>query len=393
MLAAVMPRLNDHVYQVRDAARRAVETLLPFATSDELLGFLGFTWRMRSFSRVDHSEWISKIHLELSESLTVDQLLDALRSDNPMVARGTFCMLVQRDLIPTAELLKFAIESRNDIVVARQAAQLALSLPPAERESVLRAGMHSHYGPVRTLVLRGLLEFAPDALEIAHGMLLDAQGSVRSVAQFYLRKNCVDLASYYRNVLRNLDSKTNLTCIALAALGNLGGEDDVRSLQEKAESGFPSVRRAACLAWLKLVPADKDVIALALLSDDSRLNRKLAASMATRQGAFIPFERVREVLKGKHDLTVLLAFARLRKWDWIETVASEALRLKEGSSEWEILVNETRNWLAHAAQSYEIPGKPQRERLLSTEVVQALERLCGRDHSVLRYELDLISKC
>jgi len=392
-IPAILPRLNDYVSEVRGAARRAIETLLPFAGHEDLLAIVGFTWRLRYFSRLDHSSWIASAQAELAGRLTLDQLRGALCSRHPMVARGSFSMLLERELIPRIELLALAVESGKDIVMSRHAAQLALSLPVEGRIAVLQAGLKSHFGVVRTLALRGMLDCAPDSLEIARGALLDTQGSARSFAQFYLQKNGMDLADFYRGVLQDKHAKTNQVCMALAALGSMGASADIPLLLKMGKSPFPSIRGAAYLAWLKLAPSDKDAIALAALSDDSRANRRLAAQMATRQGAYIPFERVKEVFQGRSDLPVLLAFARLRKWDWLETLAFESMQAAPGSIEWDTLHIERMRWLAHAGHSYALPDKQQRARLLAPAVVKSLERLFGARRDDLHYELGLIEKC
>jgi len=392
-IPAIMPRLNDFVPEVREAARRAIQTLLPFAGHEDLLSVVGFTWRMRHFSRLDHSSWISSAQAELAGRLTLDQLREALCSRHPMVARGSFFMLLERQLMPQLELLTLAVESGRDIVMSRQAAQLALSLPVEGRISALRAGLKSHFGVVRTYALRGLLDCAPDAVEIARGALLDTQGSARSFAQFYLRQKGVDLAAFYRAVLQDKHAKSNQACMALAALGSMGAREDIALLQEMCKSPLPSIRGAAYLAWLKLAPSDKDAIALAALSDGARASRRLAAQMATRQGAYIPFEQVKEILHGTSDLPAMLAFARLRKWDWLETLALEGMRADHGSLERDALHIEMARWLSHAGQSYERPDKQQRDRLLAPEIVQSLERLTGGRRDVLHYELGLIAKC
>lgn len=392
-IPAVMPRLNDFVPEVRDAARRAIQTLLPFAGHEDLLAVVGFTWRLRHFSRLDHSSWISNAQAELAGRLTFDQLREALCSRHPMVARGSFFMLLERELIPRIELLTLAVESGNDIVMSRQAAQMALSLPVEGRIIALRAALKSHFGVVRTYALRGLLDCVPDAIDIARRALLDTQGSARSFAQFYLRNNGVDLAGYYRAVLLDKDAKSSRACMALGALGSVGTGEDIALLRSMGNSPSPSIRGAAYLAWLKLAPSDKDTIALAALSDEGRANRRLAVQMATRQGAYISLERVKQVLHDKSDLPVLLAFARLRKWDWLETLALEAMQAERDSVEWNALHADMFAWLAHAGHSYERPDKQQRNRLLAPEILQSLERLLGRSSNVLNYELGLIAKC
>jgi hypothetical protein len=218
-IPALMQRLNDFVPEVRAAARRAIQALWPFAGHEDLLAVVGFTWRLRHFSRLNHSAWIAGAQAELAGRLTFDQLREALCSRHPMVARGSFFMLLERELIPRVELLTLAVESGKDIVMSRQAAVLALSLPDEDRIAVLRGGLKSHFGVVRTHALRGLLGCTPDAAEIARGALLDPQGSARAFAQFYLRSNGVDLAPYYRELLQDRNARTNQACVALAALG------------------------------------------------------------------------------------------------------------------------------------------------------------------------------
>jgi len=360
---------------------------------DDLLAFLGYTWRLRHFSRCDHSAWITGVQSDLAQRLTIEQLREALGSDGLFVVRGSFFLLLERELIPRAELLALTIESRSDILMARQAASMALSLPVQERIIVLQAGMRSHFGAVRTVALRGLLECAPNADEIAREVLLDTQGSVRSSAQYFLRKNAFDLAAYYCAILLNPGAKVHAASIALAAIGSIGAAGDIALLRKWTDSTYPSNRAAALLAWLKLAPADKDTIAAVALADESRSVRKLAANLATRQGAFIPFDRVKELLHGKRHTAVLFAFARLRKWDWIETIAMEAAHCEQDGPEWNALIVEMERWVRHAGHSYERPAEEQRKRLLAPAMLSTMEKLCKWNRNALHYELGLISKC
>lgn len=390
-IPAVMPRLNDFVPQVREAARRAVQTLLPFAGQDDLLACLGYTWRLRHFSRVDHSAWIADAQAELAGRLSTQQLCEALVSNDPLIARGSFMMLLESELLPRDELLARAIQSSRDILMARQAAQLALSLAGDGRVDALQLGLRSRFGAVRTLALRGLLDCVPDGTAIARSALLDRQRSARSLAQHYLRKQGWDVAGYYRALFEAKDASNGVICIALEALSRIGSIDDLSLVLDKARSESSLVRGAVYQAWLKLVPAAKDDIALAALCDVSLANRKLSAIMAVRHGAFVPFERVQEILDGKPGRTVLLSFARLRKWDWLETLAREGLRAERGSPEWEALAEELQRWLTHAGQSYERPARAQRGRILAPEIAAVLEQLCIWRGDILRYELELIA--
>lgn len=391
-VAAVLPRLNDHVPQVREAARRAIQTLLPFAGHNDLLACLGFTWRLRQFSRTDHSGWISSAQRELAVLLSIEQLFEALESSDPLIARGSFHMMLELELVPPAELLVRTIACRNDIVIARLAAQLTMDLPEAERSFVAHAGIRSRFGVVRTLALRALLGCSPNADTIAFAALLETQGSARSYAQYFLRLRGVDIAGFYRTVLEDETAKTSAICIALTSLGNVGTVGDVSLMRTFTRAKASSIRGAAYLAWLKLVPSEKDEIAHAALSDESRANRKIAASIAVRHGAYVPFERVREILQNRPDASVLLSFARLRKWDWIETLAHLGKEASQESPEWDDLSEELARWLAHAGQSYELPAPAQRARILDREAIAVLEKLCRRSRDVLHYELGLISQ-
>ena len=384
-MAAILPRLNDWVPQVRDAARSAVLALLPLASSDEQLGCMACIWRLRRFSRWNHEEWIARARVELARVLDLGLLLSTLNSTDPLLARGSFQLLLEGQLVPLSELLEIALASRVDVVMAVQAAHLALGAPGDERDRLLRRALGSRFGTVRAVALRGLLEHAPDAVALARNALLDVQGAVRSFAQYYLRQNGQEPAAFYCDLLRNAGAGRREVCIAIAACS------DLALVRARIASHFPSVRSTAYTAWLRLAPNEKDDIARHALSDDSRANRALACRMITRLGAYVPFEVAMEILRDRKDLPAVLALARQRKWDWLETLVREAWRVDEGGIEWKLLEHSMRDWLNHARRAYERPNDAQKARLAKPTMVGTMERLLERSETsmpMLHYELE-----
>ena len=394
-LQALMPRLNDWVPQVRDAAQRAVLTLLPFAEPEEWTACLGQLWRLRQKSRWDHSRWIAQLEIELAARLGVARLRAAVQGADPLMARAAFQLLRAGDMLSEGELLEMAIGTRFDIVTAVQGVRLALAAPPALRQPLLQQAMGSQFGAVRTLALRGLLALEmPGAEGLALQALADAQGSVRSVAQYFLQRAGFDLAGHFRRQLGDAALGRRQACIALGALAALGGADDLPLVRRWSGSALPSVRGAALRSWLRLAPGDKDGIALQALADDSLGNRKLGARMVSHHGAFIPFERIQEVLQARAEITVLLSCARVRKWDWLQALATQAAGIDENDANWPLLATELARWLRDAHNAYDQPAPQQAAALRSPALVAALERLCaGNDWQRDTLHLELKKHC
>lgn len=391
-LLAVAERLNDWVPQVRQMARAAVLTLLPFVPTAELLATLPLIAGLVRARRTDHTEWVATFEQALIGRVSTEELITGALAADIKVARACFAILKHRQLLDLPALSDLMLSSRTDIVVAVEAARLCADLPADSRREQYLAATKSHFGAVRTIALRGLLrdEGVSNRHELAVGTLFELQSSVRDVAITYLKAAGFDLRSYYREAIQNDALPVKLVQVGLMSLGSLGNKDDIALVKSFADSTHPQVRLAALGAWLKLGGHDKDTIAMAALMDDALGVRKYALRLVRRFGAYLPYRTVKKTLEERGDVRLLLRFSESQKWEWLDCIARLSLQAPPDST----LVPELRaaleKWLRQAARGYET-ATPEQTRFLSSDgTLSALEKLLPHQRSLMaRLRLDL----
>lgn len=396
LLPAIAERLNDWVPQVRQAARSALMTLLPFVPTAQLLALLPVVFRLINASRADHTAWIAQFELAFIRQVDVGDLTNAVHGRDVKVARACFQLLKRQKLLDAAALAALALKSQEDIVLAIEAIKLCEALPVESRDAQYAIAAKSHFGAVRTLALRALLSSEADSGKdrMAVDALLDVQSSVRAVAMAYLRTRHFDLNGFYRNILREPGLSSKRAQVALVSLANLRATEDLPLIKEFTAATHPSVRKAAYCAWMKIAEGDKDAVALAALKDDAASIRKFALQAVRRLGAYIPFSLVRSILEERGDQVLLLSFAERSKWQWLECLVRLSLKTASGDVLWPRLVEGLREWAARSGSLYDEPTAEQVDFFRSREAAIALESLAGIGSSmqqVLALELSQIN--
>lgn len=392
LLPEVAVLLNDWVAQVRHAARRAVLTLLPFAAPAELLRTLTQVARLQYATRTDHGEWTAAFEQALLARLDTETVAKGVLSHDVRIARACFQLIKKHQLLSIEGLAALGLRVRQDIVMATHSANLATTLPEPARTEMLQLCLKSHFGPVRAIGLRALLATENDvgAHAVAVASLLDAQSTVRATAASYLCGGGVDVAGHYRSVLQSQQSSAKQRRVCLVALAALRTGGDLALVQSFTGDQLPIVRLAAFMAWLKLAPVDKDRIAQLALADAAPGIRKFAVQAIRRDGAYVPFELIRDTLFRIEDIPLLLRCCIAYKWAGLEVIAKLAADFVNDDPARPQLVAALHAWVRHSGEVYEAAKPEQASFLSSASARRSLERLVGDEQGVLgtlRFEL------
>jgi hypothetical protein len=391
LLPIVVERLNDWVPQVRDMARRALMTLLPFAPVRQLLEALPGILRLHGGGRGDHADWLKGFEFNLIQTIAVNEIIAAAQTAEVKVARACVHLLKKHRLIEPAALIDLVLGRSDDIVLTNEAIQLCTQLPAGQQGAQYRAAARSHFGSVRTVAVRALLERESEPrMTIAVAALMDVQSSVRYAAMAYLKTSDFDVQAYYRNMLQEQRDVTKHVRVCLTALATLNDIGDLELIKSFLSDERISIRLVAFAGWFRLAEQDKDAIALTALSDTQAGVRKFALRMVRKYRAYIPFADIQRILGDKGDVGLLLLFAESQKWNWLECIAR--LGLQRGAEELAGLgvIESLRVWLAASDRWNQRPSKEQLDFLTSEPVKSALRNLAKmQPNQMLHLEQEL----
>ncbi|MGO4382590.1 hypothetical protein AB4Z19_30410 [Pseudoduganella sp. RAF19] len=387
LFALVAERLNDWVPQVRHLARKALVTMLPFVPSSQVLSTLPAILLVHSPGRDEYSRWLNAFEMAVIETIPVEELISNAKGKSIKTARACIHLLKKHSLLGAVELFDLILRRNDDIVLANLAMQYCAELPRDEQLVQYRAASRSHFGSVRTIALKKVLEKSGvNGRQFADAALDDPQSSVRFVAVSFLRSQGIDVRARYHELLDAKNLKARKQRILVTALASLQNVADIPRIQSFCTSTDISVRRAAFNSWQKLAPQAKDEIALCALQDTARGVRKFAYQLVCRYSAYIPFSRIEEILSRSGDLQMLLMFAEREKWRWIECIVKFSQDLNKEKSDALGLEESLARWFVFSVRSFERPSEEQARFLTSPAALANLQRLMPNG----RQRIDLI---
>lgn len=393
LLPDVVMRLNDWVSAVRHAARATMQCLMPLASPSALLQILPAVLQLRDKSRSNHADWLIQFEQQLISLLSVRDFLDGLRGNDAKIARSCFYMLHHHALIEPAHIIRIALATRSDTVLATQAFQLCRAVVPSSQTDLYMAALASPFGRIRSSALLALTRApgAADLRTLAQACLLDVQSSVRYLAIHYLKTQDIDARAIYHAVLADAASITQAMRVSLLALGSKHqghSGHDLAVIGRFTEAPLPSVRLAAFSAWFKLAPRDKDAIALQAMVNVFPGVQKFGMQLVQRHGAFIPYATLQTLLEASGNHALLLSYAALDKWHWLSTIARLAsLELPAGSGKLELRA-QLMLWTTRSNRYATRPQAQERAFLAKPATQAILHELLADDHGEARQLLD-----
>ena len=336
--AGVAVRAVDHVPQVREVARRALEARRDARDATVIVPIL-LAAKEREAAAGAFDAYVDGLSEEVLRSLAVS------------ADRETRRFAVERAPFTPPELVEIASSDR-DVRVRLAAARKALAQDEAVANDLLGARPATVRARAVSVAADELVRPSLDEL------LLDRSAHLRRAAQSRAARLGVDTAAVYRS---RLPRRT-----AVAGLGETGSEGDVDRVVALLDADQPApVRRAAVRALGRLASRDLLLSLLPpLLEGDQPSVAREAGRQLGRFGFTLAGEPLARTLDSPHVWTRQAALGiALRRRGWDTPVAALALFDDEDESLREHARVALGDWLTRKAPSAGAPSPEQAERL------------------------------
>lgn len=372
-LPFVLVRLNDWVEQIRLLASRILEQCMTPDNASCFVGSLPLVLDLGGRSRTYHSGTIDSVVTLLQRPETRAALLDGTGSPDARVRRHCLSIALGAKDVEKGDILLRAAQDGEPMIRLWAARELS-SCEIGDLPEVGRLLEQDRSAPVRKTILQlqaeGSLEAARVRLTTA---LLDANPSVRSIAQYYLRKaNAVTLPGFYVDAVTKCTGKTLEG--AIAGIAETGSSRDAAAVAPFAAHKNRKVRRVAIKALARLADEDYEQLFMELLSTGTPGDSKKARDVLARKRRDSLAQQLWEAFQTDPRPHVrgnaLLVVSKLSKW------VSLSYLLRAAGDADASLANDARGylrrWRSDFAKSFSEPTEEQR-----SAVIEALERFSG----------------
>jgi hypothetical protein len=386
-LALIVERLNDWVPEVRNAAARALTTLLATVPAACFVPLLPRLRGLMLATRADHRAWLFDFEEQLVRADGGTAIVEAISGADFHVRRSAYFIAIDHQLLPTLEIITSGLLS-GDIVLARRAATLLDRLPAHERSQCVAMAAASPFGPVRHEVFRFIAgeHIAPDSEPFLWRCVFDAQGSLRSAAARRLVDGGRDVVGHCREMLGSDTLSSAQVRAALSLMVELRSSDVDSMLEKFSADSRAQIRAHALLLRSKVSPAIKDQIASQALFDPARKVRKAGVRLCSL-GAFVSLEQIRTVLVMRQDRHAALAVCGRDQWDSLSCMAM-IVELDVSSDRDERELSEALGrWLRNPVSLWTKPGIQHRDILLRPGVIARMLALADEKAVELRNRL------
>lgn len=380
-LASIVDRLNDWVPEVRNAAKRALLTLLATVPAECFVSILPRLRSLMSATRTDHRSWLFDFEQRLVQAGGTEAIVQAITGTDFHLRRAAYFVAIDHRLLSGSEIVKRGLLS-GDIVLAKRAVALLDHLPIHERGPSVAIAAASPFGPVRYAAFKLTVAdtLNPDNEPFVWRTLFDSQGGLRSAAARLLTANGRDVAGRCSALLDAEALTVAQTRAGLSLLAEVRAPNTVAMLAKFARDARSQIRAHAYLLQGRVSPSLNDEIAARALLDPARKVRKVGVRLCTR-GAFVSLEHIRAMIIQRRDRHAALAVCSRDQWDSVACIALIAELEMPSDDRDENLRKALYKWISNPVSSWTKPGV-QHRNILSTPMAQSRLIELARDRHV-----------
>ncbi len=280
-------RVNDWVYEVREAAKNSLDKLLVYENSQAFVMNLPNIYKLQEYKRENHTSLILKIVNFLLQAENNKYLIEAIDSENTFVARISCKLCLEHNLISKEELLEKSFSS-SDVVIKALASELLSKFDDHSLEYFLNKAINDKYMPLRREAFQIYLRKYPKiGLTIANDFLFDKHYAIREIAIKYLQENNTNIEKILSDVLiANTDSILKLRC-SIYGLAQINSKKSIAIIERFMDHKMPSIRKACIQSLSSLLgEASKEYLLVGLrdkspnvAKETSRIINKLKIEM------------------------------------------------------------------------------------------------------------------
>lgn len=269
ILPHLMPRINDWVPQVRQAANKAVEAYLYADKFEDVLDALPSVYWLKNCGRADHAAFIERIEQFLVKNRRASEIPVILTKRIGLHARSLFDLAWKHNLASKPELIRAGLASK-DVPTSRRSCRAVHELPEKERMSFARELLKKRSGWLRYdgLLIVSRLEpsKAKDAAELN---LLAEYAPLRELAERLSGWSKEELASLRRNTLQSKQANSATIRTAIKLCGILKDKSCEPVLENFLLDKRPSFRGSALLALTRISPGKFNEKVFEFLKDEA----------------------------------------------------------------------------------------------------------------------------
>lgn len=383
-LPYIFLRLNDWVWQVRQAASDALPCRLLHPSAGELLAALPFADKLKRSVRDSHEKYTNQFYAVLAKSENENILTKGLESENIRTRRiCTDAIFAMPDLNAKLAFERLVCEPDPFLraLVFRNLKSRGLKM-----DETIDVFLNDKFPMNRMQAFQYLRDTCADNLrEITEKLLLDQNTTVRELAQNAMQQQSPGF-DFRRFYLNNID---RYPASAICGLGEKGLSSDADEIAIYLEDSRNGVVKSAMTVLVRL-DCEKYCSAIIEMLDDSRAGVvKTARNLILKNGS-INFDRINEIFNGsKFEHTRLRCMDILftaPKWQSLiyilETMSVDEKFIKNKA------IEAIMRWLFYFNHSFALPSATQ-----MAEIRRLIDSLSGIIPSGVEKELLFTLSC
>lgn len=364
----LLVRVNDWVFQVRQAARESLEKLLIDENAEAFILSLPDLYHLQDCGRDGHQTLISNVTDYLLKPNNVKYIKNAIKNYDPYVARIAVKLLFENALVDKQELVSECL-SHSDLVVRSMASNLLRDFSGEILDSFLKKSIKDPFMPIRREAFQLYLKVNPElGLEIANMFIFDRHISIREIAIKQLLKNNYDVEKILINALKSdVQTALKIRC-AITGLTDIGSKRSIPIISDFFTNTLPSIRKASLHALARLIGDESKSYLLIGLQDKSPSVAKESSRILNKLRIKLSSKELLDIVMTtnyNHTLLVCISSAKkINKWDRLIFLFSlMGLFAQKNSTEAEVLAKELSKWDNDFNRSSSQPSNEQIESM------------------------------
>jgi hypothetical protein len=283
-LPLLIPRVNDWVPQVREAAIKAVEAYLLADQFDALLNALPFIYRLKDCGREDHADFIKKIEKFIVEHRRAYEIPKNLTKYKSVHARSLFNLSWEYDLATRPDLIRIGL-TLHDTLTVRRSCRAIEQIPASEQVAFGKRLLNRKSGWLRFEGLKVIAKHTPsDAKQAALACLLAEYAPLRELAVKLSERSPDELSLLRQETLHNTTTSNDSIRTAIKLCGTLKDRNCIDLLEGFLEHRYPTFRGYALLALCRISPGVYNKKILAFLCDEASVVSRCAVQAFVEGG-------------------------------------------------------------------------------------------------------------
>jgi len=361
-------RVNDWVYQVRNASLKAIDKLLVNKNAKTIVQYLPEIYKLQSYKRENHTQLFTRILSFLLKEENSFYLIKAIDSQNIILSRISFKICVKHKLLTIEQCVEKGLSSK-DVIVRTYAAKLLSTLKGKYLEDYLVIAIHDKFMFVRREAFKIYLNKYPErGLFFANKFLFDKSFSIREIAIRYLQKNDVNVETIFINVLKDKKSSILYLKCAIDELGYLGSTRTISLIKNFMIHSSRSIRKVTLESLVALQSNNSKEYLLQGMQDESAKVVKRASRLLIRSNDvdIDKIFKISKVSKYNHTLSFsLFSIRTINRWERLLFLLKlfDSTIIKDKAKK-NILENELRHWNTYYNQTNTQPTQKQIKNII-----------------------------